>query len=204
MKNHEEKYFDYLKGKMNPNEKKLFEDELQSSDSLRKSFEDYKTLIQIIDKTKNIKLNPDYTQSIVPDFRNKVEVKKFNQVIPKLKYALSFVVVAVLSFYFVNDFIKKDVNDIPTTLAELSTEEMNYVSSNLDVTNSLESSLDEISLDKIDSLYSEQLSENILESSEEKTTGNILNGYELSDVEDYLSDDDIEKIYTQLIDKEIL
>ena len=38
----------------------------------------------------------------------------------------------------------------------------------------------------------------------EKTTGNILNGYELSDVEDYLSDDDIEKIYTQLIDKEIL
>lgn len=204
MKNHEEKYFDYLKGKMNPNEKKLFEDELQSSDSLRKSFEDYKTLIQIIDKTKNIKLNPDYTQSIVPDFRNKVEVKKFNQVIPKLKYALSFVAVAVLSFYFVYDITTKDSNDITTTLAELSTEEMNIVSESIDVSASSGNSLEELSMEKIDSLYSEQLSKNILESSEEKTTGNILNGSELSDVEDYLSDDDIEKIYTQLIDKEIL
>ncbi|MBK7230537.1 MAG: hypothetical protein IPH97_17095 [Ignavibacteriales bacterium] len=204
MKNHEEKYFDYLKGKMNPNEKKLFEDELQSSDSLRKSFEDYKTLIQIIDKTKNIKLNPDYTQSIVPDFRNKVEVKKFNQVIPKLKYALSFVAVAVLSFYFVYDITTKDSNDITTTLAELSTEEMNIVSESIDVSASSGNSLEELSMEKIDALYSEQLSKNILESSEEKTTGNILNGYELSDVEDYLSDDDIEKIYTQLIDKEIL
>ena len=204
MKNHEEKYFDYLKGKMNPNENKLFEDELQSSDSLRKSFEDYKTLIQIIDKTKNIKLNPDYTQSIVPDFRNKVEVKKFNQVIPKLKYALSFVAVAVLSFYFVYDITTKDSNDITTTLAELSTEEMNIVSESIDVSASSGNSLEELSMEKIDALYSEQLSKNILESSEEKTTGNILNGYELSDVEDYLSDDDIEKIYTQLIDKEIL
>ena len=204
MKNHEEKYFDYLKGKMNPNEKKLFEDELQSSDSLRKSFEDYKTLIQIIDKTKNIKLNPDYTQSIVPDFRNKVEVKKFNQVIPKLKYALSFVAVAVLSFYFVYDITTKDSNDITTTLAELSTEEMNIVSESIDVSASSGNSLEELSMEKIDALYSEQLSKNILESSEEKTTGNILNGYELSDVEDYLSDDDIEKIYTQLIDKEML
>lgn len=204
MKNHEEKYFDYLKGKMNPNEKKLFEDELQSSDSLRKSFEDYKTLIQIIDKTKNIKLNPDYTQSIVPDFRNKVEVKKFNQVIPKLKYALSFVAVAVLSFYFVYDITTKDSNDITTTLAELSTEEMNIVSESIDVSASSGNSLEELSMEKIDALYSEQLSKNILESSEEKTTGNILNGSELSDVEDYLSDDDIEKIYTQLIDKEIL
>ena len=204
MKNHEEKYFDYLKGKMNPNEKKLFEDELQSSDSLRKTFEDYKSLIQIIDKTKNIKLNPDYTQSIVPDFRNKVEVKKFNQVIPKLKYALSFVAVAVLSFYFVYDITTKDSNDITTTLAELSTEEMNIVSESIDVSASSGNSLEELSMEKIDALYSEQLSKNILESSEEKTTGNILNGYELSDVEDYLSDDDIEKIYTQLIDKEIL
>lgn len=204
MKNNEEKYFDCLKGKMNPNEKKLFEDELQSSDSLRKSFEDYKTLIQIIDKTKNIKLNPDYTQSIVPDFRNKIEVKKFNQVIPKLMYSLSFVAVALLSFYFVYDITTKDSNDITTTFAELSTEEMNIVSESIDFSASSGNSLEELSMEKIDSLYSEQLSENILESSEEKTTGNILNGYELSDVEDYLSDDDIEKIYTQLIDKEIL
>lgn len=204
MKNYEEKYFNYLKGKMNPAERKLFEDELQSSDSLRKSFEDYKTLMQVIDETKNIKLNPDYTQSIITDFRNKQTVNKSNQVNSVLKYAVSFVIVAVISFYFVNRIIKNDVNDIQGTIAELSAEEMNYVSSNLDVTNSLESSLDEISLDKIDSLYSEQLSENILESSEEKTTGIILSGYELSEVEDYLTDDDIEKIYTQLIDKEIL
>jgi hypothetical protein len=204
MKNHEEEFFNYLKGKMNPTEKKLFEDELHNSDSLRKSFEDYKTLTQIIAETKNIKLNSNYTQSIITDFRSKQTVKKYNQIFPMLKYALSFVVVAVLSFYFVNDFIKKDVNDIHTTLAELSTEEMNYVSSNLEVTNSIESSLDEISLDKIDSLYSQQLADNIDSSNKEGNADIILNGRELTDVEDYLSDDDIEKIYTQLIDKEIL
>jgi len=117
---------------------------------------------------------------------------------------LSFVAVAVLSFYFVYDITTKDSNDITTTLAELSTEEMNIVSESIDVSASSGNSLEELSMEKIDALYSEQLSKNILESSEEKTTGNILNGYELSDVEDYLSDDDIEKIYTQLIDKEIL
>jgi len=204
MKSHEEEFFNYLKGKMDPTEKKMVEDELHNSDSLRKSFEDYKTLIQIIDKTKNIKLNPDYTQSIIADFRSKQTVKKYIQIFPMLKYALSFVVVATLSFYFVNDFIKKDVSDIPTTLAELSTEEMNYVSSNLEVTNSIEYSLDEISIAKIDSLYSQQIADNIVTSNELETNDIILNGHELTDVEDYLSDDDIEKIYTQLIDKEIL
>jgi hypothetical protein len=204
MKNHEEEFFNYLKGKMNPTEKKLFEDELHKSDSLRKSFENYRTVTEIIDETKNIKLNSNYTQSIITDFRSKQTVKKYNQIFPMLKYALSFVVVTVLSFYFVNDFIKKDVNDIHTTLAELSTEEMNYVSSNLEVTNSIESSLDEISLDKIDSLYSQQLADNIDSSNKEGNADIILNGCELTDVEDYLSDDDIEKIYTQLIDKEIL
>jgi C4-dicarboxylate transporter len=204
MKNYEEEFFNCLKGKMNPTERKLFEDKLHNSDSLRKSFEDYKTLTKMVEETKNIKLNPHYTQSIIADFRSKQTVKKYNQIFPMLKYALSFVIVTVLSFYFVNDFIKKDVNDIPSTLAELSTEEMNYVSSNLEVTNTIEYSLDEISIAKIDSLYSQQLAENIETSNEIETTEIILNGHELTDVEDYLSDDDIEKIYTQLIDKEIL
>ena len=44
MKNYEEKFFLYLKGKMSPQERIMFEDELNKSESLKNDFEEYKNL----------------------------------------------------------------------------------------------------------------------------------------------------------------
>ena len=44
MKNNEEKFFLYIKGKMSPQERIMFEDELMKSESLKNDFEEYKNI----------------------------------------------------------------------------------------------------------------------------------------------------------------
>ncbi len=53
----EERFFSYLKGRMNPEEIEKFENDLNKSTDLNNEFNEYKKLNNIISEVKNIHLN---------------------------------------------------------------------------------------------------------------------------------------------------
>ncbi len=83
MINNEEKFFSYLKGKMNPEERKIFEHELIHSDNLKQEFDEYKKLNSMIDETKNIPLSKNYSESIITEFRRRKDSKGLKKKSPK-------------------------------------------------------------------------------------------------------------------------
>jgi GrpB-like predicted nucleotidyltransferase (UPF0157 family) len=96
MKNNEEKFFLYLNGKMNSSERLIFEDELKESEELKNNFGEYKNLMHFIDETKNAEISKDYSESIVPNFRNRLERTDGRKLFKKLKYVFaSFLIITI-------------------------------------------------------------------------------------------------------------
>jgi predicted AAA+ superfamily ATPase len=68
----------------------------------------------------------------------------------------------------------------------------------------LTKSIDDISFQKIDSIYNEKLKTSLAESVDDINSNIIFSKTNVTDVDQYLTDNDIELIYSQLIEKKIL
>lgn len=199
----EERFFSYLKGRMNPEEIEKFENDLSKSADLNNEFSEYKKLNNIITEVKNIQLNNDYSESILLDFRNRIDSKKTNSTFPKIRYAFAALFIAVAGYFIISNFDKGQPQEVNSILAEYSEDELNSFSDNY-YSSIIENNLNEYDSEKLDSIYSENIFASIIGSINEKQLNDIFNINNVSDVDEYVSDNDIDKIYSQLIDKEIL
>jgi len=205
MINSEEKFFSYLKGRMNSEEKKEFEDELIRSDNLNKEYTEYKKLNSIIDETKNIQLSKDYSESIITDFRKRIESKELKRSYPMIRYAFtSIIIIFIVAYFLISQFNKENPDEIKSLLTNFSEAELNSFSNNYDYSTDIANNIDDAGFIRIDSIYRKNLSESVVESIGKKSLEDILSLSDVANVDEYLSDSEVDIIYAQLINKEIL
>ena len=203
MINNEERFFSYLKGIMNSEEIEKFENDLNKSADLNNEFNEYKKLNNIITEVKNIHLNSEYSNSIITDFRNHAKSKNTKSSFPKIRYAFAALFIAVAGYFIIANFSKEQPQEVKSLLAEYSEAELNSFNDNFYSSN-IENNFNVYDSNKLDSIYTENISAGIIGSINEKQLDDIFNINNVSDVNEYISDNDVDKIYSQLIDKEIL
>jgi hypothetical protein len=204
MKDYEEKYFLYLKGKMSSQDKLIFEDELKESEELKNDFEEYKNLVHFIEETKNIEINKDYSESIVSNFRSRLEKTYEKKSYKSLKFVFASLVIIIVGYFIVSQINGDNKQELKQVLTELSDDEINLIANDFYASDNLTRSMDDISSQKIDSLYAENLKASLTESIGDINSNVILSKNNVTDFDQYLSDNDIDLIYSQLIEKKIL
>lgn len=204
MINNEEKFFSYLKGKMNPGERKIFEDELMHSDNLNQEYDEYKNLNSIIDETKNIPLSKNYSESIITEFRRRKDSKGLKKKSPTIKYAFASIIIIIVGYFLISQINKENPQDVNLLLTHYSDSELNSYINDYDHSNIIEMNIGNEAAQIIDSIYLENISASFIESINEESLTDIVGFKNLTDVDEYLSDNEVDLIYAQLINKEIL
>jgi hypothetical protein len=201
MINNEEKFFNYLNNKMTETEKNRFEDELKSSESLQRDYFNYQTITNIVQETKDIRLNTLYTQTILPKFRERLEKKRKVPFFSKYGFAVAFLFVVVISYSIINNLVIENQNS-NNLYPNLTNDEMSYIADKMDLDFSKD--LDENTELQIDSMYDEDLSQNVNASLNDNTIQSYSNDLSIKELDNYLSDSDIDLIYSELLKKQIL
>lgn len=204
MTNHEEKFFLYLKEKMNSEERKDFEDELNNSESLKKDFTEYKKLTSYINEVKDVHLNGEYSETIITEFRERLESKRDSNSFKIIGYSFSAIVLILVGYFLISFLDKEKPVEITSILTEFSDDEIESLSYNYDYSVNVENNITDDNVNRIDSIYNEKLSSSISASLQENGLEYIFNINNLSDVDEYLSENDVDIIYAQLINKEFL
>lgn len=197
----DEKFSKYLFNEMSLEEKQDFEKELDEFPELNDDFENFKKVMNLVTATKTVTLDAGYTQSILPRFRDKIESKSKKSLYIKYGYGFAVLFIAVISYLFIAKMMmeKPDTQKIYSSLTD---DDANYLASELDL--NMENDYDESSFAKIDSLYNKKLSENITASINDKNISSLSNDISINEIEKYLTDKDIETLYAELSNKEIL
>lgn len=204
MDNYEEKFFNYLNGKMNVEDQKEFEFELSRSSEMNNKFIEYQKLMNIIKETKNIPLNKVYSASIITEFRKTLESNSSKRTIPNFRYAISLMFIIIVGYLSTTILNRETPDEINSILKEYSYDELNSITKNYDFSTGLEKNLNDYEISKIDSVYKQDVSGNLIESIGSKATDYIFVKNNVADVNNYISDNDVDLIYSQLIDKKIL
>jgi len=204
MINSEEKFFSYLKGRMNSNEKKEFEDELLRSENLKEEFAEYKRLNRIIEVVKGIPLNKDYAASIITDFRKRIEPKESSKSYSKVRYAFASIIVIFVGYFLLSIYYKEKTTDLDANFTEFTLADLDSLGYYYDYSLNIDASLNNDFINAVDSIYSEKYFTSFSESIREKSLDDIVSFNGVTDVDEYLSEKDVDRIYAKLINKEIL
>jgi len=96
----DERIIKYIENELTPEERINFETYLKNSPQLREELKKYLTVKKEISNLKEVKLNENYLNSMVPEFRNKLDLPKTTSIKRKLGYAfgvmLAFIIAAVI------------------------------------------------------------------------------------------------------------
>lgn len=189
---------------MNSEERKDFEDELNNSESLKKDFTEYKKLTSYINEVKDVHLNGEYSETIITEFRERLESKRDSNSFKIIGYSFSAIVLILVGYFLISFLDKEKPVEITSILTEFSDDEIESLSYNYDYSVNVENNITDDNVNRIDSIYNEKLSSSISASLQENGLEYIFNINNLSDVDEYLSENDVDIIYAQLINKEFL
>jgi hypothetical protein len=93
----DERIIKYLENELTSEERIIFETDVRNSSQLRKEYEKFLRVKNEIADLKEIKLNENYLGSIVPEFRNKLDLPKATSVRRNLGYAIGVMLVLIIS-----------------------------------------------------------------------------------------------------------
>ncbi len=195
----EERFFNYLNNKLSDIEKTELEKELKDDKILYHEFQDYKKLAIQINDSKDAKLNDDYLNNVIPKFRDKIHHKNNIILKPAIGFALG-IVVMVLGYLTVIQIKSDDVEDLQITERIYDETELDSYLDYFDLPGKAD--LTDYQIPEIDSVYNQNLEQNIRNSLIED--GN--KGYELiadlsyTEMEEILSDQQLEDLYLQLLE----
>jgi hypothetical protein len=115
----------YIDGQMSDEEKSAFEKELASSAELNSKMEEYKNFFSEIKEIKEIPVDASYFVNMIPNFRNRIELKKKKKIFPKLALGFStLTAVIIISLFLFKQpknvtFVNLNSHGIDSTLSLL-------------------------------------------------------------------------------------
>ena len=184
----------YIENELSEKEKAAFEMELNDSEELREELNKYLRVKRETGNFKELKLNPLYLDSILPEFRNKFETRKSLSFKKNLGYAFGIMLVFILSIailknFFISETESTDLKEFTQSLNENQRiellEELNGES---EVYNLIPENISESQLNNL-------LAANLKINNEVAEAYNI----EYYEIVDDLSEDEIEVIYKEIL-----
>lgn len=176
----------FFEGDLSEAEKENLFSEIKKNDELREEFESLKTVFELSKDIKSIKVNQNYLDSILPQFRTKQERKNRDKIYnPGFASALAIILIALTIIFLI-----PKGNKAPDNFADIPDEELLQLlpQDNLEV----------IQQDKIDSLFRAEI-----KSAPEKISYYVFNGDEITNLyqKNIITPEDEDEIYLSLIDK---
>lgn len=204
MRYNDSDFENYLSGKMTSEEKINFETNLLRSPELSNDFNKYKKLKEMISETRSINLSESYSSGILPRFRNKMEARNKSKPYQKVGAFITAATSLVVGFTVtINLFINENGQDL-NDLAEIIESEKDSLISSFEISDNLVSKADSESLAKMDSVYNDIISQNIYVEYDFDDFNDLTYDIQNIELEQFITDEDVDKIYTILINKEIL
>ncbi len=204
MRYNDSDFENYLSGKMTSEEKINFETNLLRSPELSNDFNKYKKLKEMISETRSINLSESYSSGILPRFRNKMEARNKSKPYQKVGAFITAATWLVVGFTVtINLFINENGQDL-NDLAEIIEGERDSIISSFEISDNLVSKADSESLAKMDSVYNDIISQNIYVEYDFDDFNDLTYDIQNIELEQFITDEDVDKIYTILINKEIL
>ncbi|KAB2852685.1 MAG: hypothetical protein PHY57_05000 [Ignavibacterium sp.] len=201
MKYNDEDFENYLIGKMSENERNEFENSLIASSELQNNFDNYKKLKELITNTRSIKLSEEYSSGILPRFRNELQENKKNKIYYNLGAITAAFASVIIGFVLTVNLFIKTVPDKPSDLITIIENDRDSIINSFDISDKLISKADSESFQIIDSVYNDLLSQNINVESETDDFDAFAFDIENADLEQFISEEEIDQIYAQLMEK---
>jgi len=192
----DERIIKYLENELISEERITFETDLRKSSQLRKEVEEYLRLKKEISNLKEIKLNENYLESIVPEFRNKLDLPKTTSVRRNLGYAIGVMLLFIISVVILQ---KLFTNNSKQSEVEEFTESLN-ANQRIELLENLNSNLEDyyqISENNTDMELINLLQKDL------KLNNDVAEAYDINYTElvDELSASEAEKIYNEILNK---
>lgn len=204
MRYNDSDFENYLSGKMTSEEKINFETNVLRSPELINDFNKYKKLKEMISETRSINLSESYSSGILPRFRKKMEARNKSKPYQKIGAFITAATSLVVGFTLtINLFINENGQDL-NDLAEIIESEKDSLISSFEISDNLVSKADSESLAKMDSVYNDIISQNIYVEYDFDDFNDLTYDIQNIELEQFITDEDVDKIYTILINKEIL
>lgn len=105
----EERIIKYIEKELSPKERINFEIYLKNSPELREELEKYLILKKEISNLKEAKLTENYLDSIVPEFRNKLDHPKTTPIKRNLAYAFAIMLAFVISTVILQNVFTENI-----------------------------------------------------------------------------------------------
>jgi hypothetical protein len=118
----DERIIKYLENELSPEERNSFEMDLNNSAELREDFNKYLRVQEETGNLKELKLNPLYLDSILPEFRKKFEARKSLPFKKSLGYAFGIMLIFILSISILKNFFS---SESPTIVLQDFTQSLN-------------------------------------------------------------------------------
>jgi hypothetical protein len=199
MKKTNEKILKYLDGLLSSKERIEFEKEIQSSEEFQNELNDYNELFRIIEMEKTKTINQEYAESILPQFRRVNKSKNSIRHFPRYAFGVSLFIILIMSSFLIFRSGQDQQSEVVGSYLNLNdTERLVVQLSSSDMI----SSYDEKQLLILDSAYFSYYSQEI--SGSENAAENLIaiNDIDYSELENILSEEEIDFVYNEIINKE--
>jgi hypothetical protein len=203
MNNNRRKIIAYIDGNMNPDEKLLFEKELENNENLRKEVREVKLFLAGTKKDGEPPVNESYFINILPEFNSRqLSKRKFH--IPVMAYSVTGIAAVIVILFFIFNPLRTSENlDTKELSVNLTEQEMNETLnqyedpySNNEIMNSATSVTDSI----VNSMVKNEL--DLSSGSIDKT---ITERYiTTEDLLGSLNENEANELYSQLINEDII
>jgi len=108
----DERIIKYLENELSPEERNLFEMDLNNSVELREDLNKCLKVKTETDELKKLKLNPLYLNTLIPEFRSKLEAPKSASVKRNLGYAFGIMLIFILSISILKNLFSSESSTI--------------------------------------------------------------------------------------------
>ena len=192
----EKRIIKYLENELTSEERIIFENDLRESDQLREELEKYLRLRKEISNLKEIKLNENYLASIVPEFRNKLNLPKTTSLRWNLGYAIGAMLAFIISVVILQKIF---TNNSALNEVQVFTESLN-ANQRIELLENLNGNLEDYY--QISDNTAEMELINLLQE-DLKLNNDVAEAYDINYTElvDELSASEAEKIYNEILNK---
>ena len=190
----DEKILQYLDGQLTKDEKILFEKELNSSPELKKKYEEYISVQSKLNEFKDIKVDETYFNRIVPEFRNRLEIKKKTRRIFLFSFTNSLAAIIIL--YFVLSPNGNNLN-LDEAVKNWTENDFNYAIEYVDQQNSGFDIIDDYNTTEIDSVISSMLTDELNLSN----NSTVYNTIDYNTLSTQMNSNDINDLYKEILNK---
>ena len=198
--NNKDKIIRYFDNQMSAQEKELFEKELNNSPDLQREIEDYKLFLSSF---KKIELKEDYVNNVVPKFRERLDKqskpKSLSNRFAIAGSTLAAIIIAVLLFS--NSPKNTNTESIQQLASQMTTEDVN-AAANTYLNNISLSDLNINSSEAYDSVFTNILDKEFNIGNNSNLNLISSNNTSLSQLEQYISDEDANNIYKEILNKQ--